>query len=346
MSKVIVFSDLHLHNYRDFAHTLDNGRNSRLQRGLDVLSSIRKYAKAHDIRDVLFGGDLLHKKGIIPVPLYHALYEEVERYNDDLLHLVLLVGNHDQASADGTTHSVAALGRVAQVIDTPRLISLSDNQTTVRCVPYMDDQEEFLRAITDSVKANLLLAHGAINGAVTGPVEYQPDHPLNPDDLPDYYDFMFFGHYHKRQQMRPKCWFIGSPMQHSRGEREEHDKGFLVYDTDTRKFKNVPLGMPEFKSFVFALHQPQKDEVEGHYIDVEVDPDTYNLDEVRAGLIKMGAEAVNIVPVTKEKKTKQRLDVDLSMDLRSLVKKYVEEYAEEGTEKELTKRALKYLEGA
>jgi DNA repair exonuclease SbcCD nuclease subunit len=343
--KLLLFSDLHLHSYKDFSRTLPSGRNSRLQSGLDVLAAIRKYAVVQGITNVLFGGDLFHKKQVLSVGMYQAVYEELEAFVKAKVKLLCVVGNHDQATLDGTTHAMAALRNVATVVDTPTTVSLGGG-FTVRCVPYMEDFSKFSEAITTGRTANILLAHGALNGAVTGPVEYQPEHQLKPEHLPNFYDFMFFGHYHKRQQMRPKCWYIGSPMQHSRGEREEHDKGFLVYDTETLKFKNVPLGMPEFKSFVFPLQQPQAEEVEGHYVDVEVDPDKYDVEEVRAGLLKMGAVAVNVVPVIKEKVLKQRLDVSLNMSTKKLVQKYVEEYHGELDEAELVKRALKYLEGA
>lgn len=348
--KLILFSDLHLHAYRDFSRALSNGRNSRLQHGLDVLDRIRAEASHLGISNVLFGGDLWHKKGQMAVSTYQPTYDAIAAFREDGINLVIVVGNHDQATLDGTLNAAHGLSDCCTVVEEPKTLVLEqgNEQCAVRCVPYIEDYAAFKAALKpDSKHVRLLLAHGAINGAVTGPVEYQPEHPLEVDDLPTSYEFRFFGHYHRRQKMAEKTWYIGSPMQHTRGECNELEKGFLVYDTETRKFKNHPLGMPEFKSFDFALTPPQKKDVEGHFIDVEVDPDNYDLQEVAESILKMGAEAVNPIPVFKEKSAvEKRLDVDPGMSPKKLVEKYVAEYAPDDLdERDLLKRAQAYLEG-
>lgn len=358
--KLALFSDLHIHGYKDFARTLPSGRNSRLQHTLDVLSTIRQQCKAGGIKHVLFGGDLFHKKGILSVGMYQAVYEELVKFKDDRLNLVLVVGNHDQATLDGKTHAIKTFEQVATVVDEPGRVLLNagapSEQCAVRCVPYMDDQKAFKQALKRTGE-HLLLAHGALNGAVTGPVEYQPEHPLDVSDLPDGYDFKFFGHYHRQQKMADKCWYIGSPLQHSRGEAGELLKGYIVYDTQTRKFKNVPLGLPEFMKVVWEDVVVLKHNstttgtpsvsVKGQFVDVEVDPDEYDLQDVAAQVLKAGAEAVNPIPILKTlQPSQQRLEVDPSMDPKKLVDKYIEEYAPDELDKqELRKRARAYLEG-
>ena len=354
--KLVVFSDLHVHAYRDFARVLPNGRNSRLQHTLDVLSGIREYCVANDVRHVLFGGDLFHKKGTLSVGMYQAVFEELQQFDKAQLEVVLVVGNHDQATLDGRTHAVKSFGALSRVtvVDEPTRVTLNDvsTETNIWCVPYMEDAKEFKSALRGgrfggSRWADILLAHGGLNGAVSGPIEYRPEHELDVGDVPDGYGFRFFGHYHKRQKMAERCWYIGSPLQHSRGEAAEKEKGFLVFDTETRKFRNVPLGKPEFVSFRYPLTSEELAEVVGNFVDVEVNPDGYDLQEVVDVLLKAKAEAVNAVPILVAKTTMQRLAVNPSMSPKELVEKYVADYAPKGLDaNDVIQQALGYLEGA
>lgn len=343
--KVALFSDLHLHPFKDFSTLLPNGRNSRLQNGLDVMRKIREYCVEHKIRTVLFGGDLFHQKHVLPVGLYQAAYREISKFKRDGIEGIFVVGNHDQSSADGSVHAITALSSVVHVVSKPEMVLLSaKTHETVWCVPYMEDHKEFKRALKNH--ATLLLAHGAINGAVTGPVEFQPEHPLRIKDVPTSYGFRFFGHYHKRQKMAEQCWYIGSPLQHVRGEMNEHDKGFLVYDTETKKCTNVPLGFPEFRSYASnQIERLEKVAVKGNFVDVEVDSDKSNPEEVKQRFLDLGAVAVNVVPVTRVKVKKSRLKVSPTMSPSSMVDKYVSEYGKDVDGDEVKKLAHRYLSG-
>lgn len=354
--KLAIFSDLHVHAYKDFSRTLPSGRNSRLQMTLDVFDTLRRQCKVQNIRHVLFGGDLFHKKGVLSVGIYQAVFEELQKYERDQIELVLVVGNHDQATLDGKTHAVKSFGALSRVtvVDEPKRVTFNDasTETNIWCVPYMEDVKEFKQALQGGkgrYTPDILLAHGAINGAVSGPVEYRPPEELEVSDIPTDYGFRFFGHYHRRQKMAERCWYIGSPMQHTRGEAGELEKGYLIYDTETRKFRNVPLGMPEFMTL--RTHASAPEEVEaakGNFVDIEFDPDTYSADEVAEwGRLVLNAEAINPVPILKQKNpVKQRLDVSPAMSPRKLVTKYLDEYLPDELDRdEVLKKAMGYLEG-
>jgi DNA repair exonuclease SbcCD nuclease subunit len=349
--KVALFSDLHAHPFKDFSRILPNGRNSRLENALTAMRSVREHCKAEGIKHVLFGGDLFHKKATLSVGLYQAVYEEVALFGQNGLELHLVVGNHDQATLAGDVHSVKAFSRVAAVYDTPTtaLLVQGRERLVVRFVPYMEDAKEFKKALAPEpcgtgAPPTLLVAHGALNGAKTGPVEYQPEEELDVSDVPTDYDFRFFGHYHRRQKMAEKCWYIGSPLQHSRGEAGETEKGFLTYDTETKKFRNHPLSLPEFLSMKYE--EVQGPVVDGQFVEVEYDPDVVDADDVVKNVLKAGAESVVPIPVLKDKTVEQRLNVKPSMSPKKLVENYVEEYAPDDLDAdELKALALRYLEG-
>lgn len=344
MSKVALFSDLHVHNYKDFAHTLPNGRNSRMQHTLDVIEKVWTHCVRNGIRSVLFGGDLFHKKGQLSVAMYQAVFEVLLKFKERDIDLVLLVGNHDQATLDGKTHAVKSFSTIAEVVDEPRQVELQDG-VTVWCVPYMESAKAWKKALNQG-SGDILLAHGGIQGAVSGPVEYQPPEQVEASDLPKGYGFRFFGHYHRRQKIAEKAWYIGSPLQHTRGERDEHEKGFIVYDTETKKFKVHELGFPEFVTLDWAFANSAKN-IKGNFVDVTVDASKVKLEDVIEQVKALGAEAVNPIHATKARKVAvQRLEVDPSMSPAKLVTTYVKKYAPKSLDRDaLLKRALAYLDG-
>jgi len=342
--KIAIFSDLHVHAYKEFARVLENGRNSRLEHTLKVFRRIRRYCKEHDIKYVLFGGDLFHKKHTLPVSTYQAVYEELLKFSEDKLTLVLLVGNHDQATVDGRIHALKSFGAIPRVVVADTVTEVTFDSFSVWCVPYMEDHQAFVAGMQEGERSNrILLAHGAINGAKTGPVEYQPEHPVSVDDVPMAYDFRFFGHYHKRQKMANRCWYIGSPLQHSRGEANDGEKGFLVYDTATKKFRVETLRFPEF---VTLRWDGALDGVKGQFVDIHFDPEVYDGEEVSRLTLEAGAEAVNLVPIVKapEATEERRLEVDPSMSPRKLISAYVKRYADKALRDDLVTLAKKYME--
>lgn len=347
--RLVLFSDLHSHAYREFAKTLPNGRNSRLENALYVLREVREAAKRENA-PVVFLGDLFHKRNIFHTAVYNAVYEEIRLFKEQGVKLVLIVGNHDQATADGKIHSLEPMKDIADVVDVPRCIAIGD--TRIQCVPYMEDVKALRAAIADvpagktgKCGPRLLACHAGLAGAVTGPVEYRPDESLEVSAVPDKYDFAFFGHYHKRQKMKDQCWYAGSPMQQSRGESEEHEKGYLLFDTDTNKIRNVPLGMPEFVTV--DAKKWTDEEVGCNYVDV-VGEDSKELEVAADRITAVGAAGVLPVllatPVTSNPKAK-RLDVDPSMDYGTMLKKYVKQYAPDDIDADLvTKEAAALLE--
>lgn len=61
--KIIICSDLHLFNYKNFSH-INAGYNSRMLIGIDVLTQIRKYAVKNNIKNILFCGDMFDNENL------------------------------------------------------------------------------------------------------------------------------------------------------------------------------------------------------------------------------------------------------------------------------------------
>lgn len=338
--KVIFFSDLHVHKYKEFSSTLPDGTNSRLNDTLEVLRRVRSYAKENDIRFVFFGGDLFHKRRILDVGMFNAVYDEIAKFKEADLVISMLVGNHDQATKDGATHSIHSLRDICNVFDEPGQYNFqrAGEQFTVNAVPWMDDKEKARKALQNPTGAtkkghHVLFAHCGIWGATTGPHEFIPKEELTRDDVPmDQYDFGFFGHYHQRQEILPKCWFIGSPLQTTRGEKGS-DKGFLVYDTQKTSFEVVPLGLPQFVTLTqndITSKKAKAWNVKGNFVDVTLEEEPEGgVEEFRDLLVKLGARSVMVdyTPAPKQDPNQSRVVVNPGLSFVTMTEKYVKEYA-------------------
>lgn len=350
--QIAIVSDVHSHPWREFSYTLKNGRNSRFQNTLNVWRRIRRRCVKEGIRVVICAGDLFHKKGLIPISVYNAVYEELDLFNEAGITVYIVPGNHDQATLDGKVHALTALRKIVNVVETPQRIALhkhveqTSERVTVAFVPYMEDAKAFKKAIRELAPADILIAHGGIQGAVTGPVEYRPEEEITPEDVPTSYGFRLFGHYHHHQKLGVRLWYIGSPMQQDKGERKSKKKGFLIYDTKTQTFRKVRLGFPEFKVVNYeklVKSASLRKRCEDNYVYVNYKPSEISEEKVYETLEACGAEGVKPVPIVEGKVKAQRLDVDPTLHPNVLVTKYIEKYADAEDQDELKKLASEYL---
>lgn len=251
--KFLAFSDIHIHPFKQFSELMPDGLNSRLQHALNCMSLIRKYAKKKGVPTILFGGDLFHKRDFIDVVTYNAAYDQFVAMKKDNLDVVVVPGNHDRVTRGGSTHSLWAMRHMMRVASDPKVLSVAGGK--VYCLPYTHDPEEAkegLRKLAEHAKKTqgykVLVVHAGIAGAVTGAIDYAlPGEEISVRDLmPDRYDLVLLGHYHKRQALASNVMYIGSPLQHDFGDRNDAEKGFIEVDLETGKLEHIPLHQPQF----------------------------------------------------------------------------------------------------
>lgn len=248
--KVLFFSDLHAHNWSQFSRTLPGGRNSRLQAILDVVDRIAAYCEEHEISHCFMLGDVFHTRTKIDVEVFSSTWLAFKRLSEKVKHLVILRGNHDSYDAMGETHSLEAFREFAFVIDKPWIGDLDGIQVAAHpYTPNMEDWKIFSNFV--SSQTDFFLFHQGVSTGLVGAFNVAIKAEVDIEDLPHTRaTYCLGGHYHKHQFMAPNVAFIGSPIQHSFGERDEV-KGFLVLekqDTWTHEFVELER-TPKFKQF-------------------------------------------------------------------------------------------------
>lgn len=244
--KVIVFSDLHAHNYTKF-----DKDGSRLKNCTSVLIDIFEYAKSNGIKTILFGGDLFDQQKSVPTIVINSVINAFSRafYDNSAVKFIAISGNHDHGSKNTDTNDAdSALFHLSKTF--PGRFILLDNMSidikdiTISGIPYHTHPNHFydkLKATRSTCDSNHYLL-----------IHQTPQHsnPMIPYDVlkEDFEDFgfVFCGHIHKHERLSKNFVIIGSPLHRDLGD-EGLDKGFLVFDTRTNEYERVLLNYPKFK---------------------------------------------------------------------------------------------------
>jgi len=234
MSKVLIFSDAHIHPHKKSY--------DRLQDCLDVLDWVFDTAKKRKIKTILFCGDLFHDRQKIDVFTYQKTFEVFSKYPD--INVFLLLGNHDLWHLEKwDISSVIPLRAISGVTVVDRPCSLDVDGYEIGFLPYTHDPAEDLKQIKMKKGFKILCAHVAVDGAVWNVVhgttadvsiEHDGDMVKVTADVFKGYDQVFLGHYHNEQKLTPSVEYVGSPLQLNFGEANQK-KHIIEYDLQTHE---------------------------------------------------------------------------------------------------------------
>ena len=311
--KLLLYSDLHAHPFKPYATVLPNGMNSRLADTISCVQQILDYCIHHpEIEAVLFGGDLFHTRGRLSVQAFNAIFETIAGFQVRKIPQLLIDGNHDQADRHGSVVSIHTLRTVATVVDAPgwqHLQTRTGKFVAVMAVPYTENVQHLRELVNEpmpfsngSPVPKIFLGHLGIQGAKVG-ADYVYPGPYDPaiaDLNTSAFDYAFLGHFHLHQQLAPNACYIGAPLQHNWGDKNDPNRGFLVYDTDTRTVERVALRSPHFVEVEWDLLKiPSAQQGFQHYATdgflQVIDRRVWSEDEKEDLRIKLGARDLQVV---------------------------------------------------
>jgi DNA repair exonuclease SbcCD nuclease subunit len=342
--RFVLFSDLHAHAFPEF------GAGERLQDCLSVLTDIRAYCIEKKIKDVFFGGDLFHKRGVLWTLPYVCVAHELLAYKKAGIRFRAVDGNHDHEDKEGKTHALQPLmaGGLIKGIGDHGWRNILIGGVCVTMFAFCEVPNVLRGRIAESQRDSkgaairIALFHHGFKGARVGStLEYEVKEPIDARELEldESYDLVFSGHYHSHQSIVgvESGWYIGSPLEHTRSDRSPERKGFLVVNTKDLSFRRVPLRRPRF---IQRMVGDSLKTVNGNFVDVIYETvdglDTY-LDALR----KHGARAVNPIPLPSAKQVAEvRLDVSPALSPAKVLRRYVKHKRKEIQECELDRAAL------
>jgi DNA repair exonuclease SbcCD nuclease subunit len=320
LSKVLIFSDLHLHNW-PYGATIENGMNSRLKVQADFLDYIAEYSAENEIDYVIFCGDLVHTHGRLDIEVMDVALDKLPKIAGSVKQRCIAIrGNHDMKSLN------MDIGRLFknsswEYHDKP-VISIGQ---LFNFFPYSEDN--FISQLASNHfnggnRFNIVFMHQGVKGVPMGSGFEIPDEDFTPEHAENQPNVLFFtGHYHKHQQVRDNLTVIGSPMQHTWGDMGD-DRGFIILDTDTSgkpKWKFRPYNAPKFVEI--KAGEETKDLVDGNYVRVILSKTISEIENYREDLKKLGAKSVEFRVLARDSKLQKVIIPNLNV-LEKIIERY------------------------
>jgi DNA repair exonuclease SbcCD nuclease subunit len=213
--KVLCFTDLHCglrHNSKE--HNEDC---------LDYIEWFISNARKNDAETCIFLGDFMHHRNTINAQTLEYGIKILSRLNESFNKTYFLVGNHDLYFRENravTSSRFATLFPNIVLVDDPLVMG------DVALIPWMVEDE--WKTIVET-KAKYLFGHLELPGFKMNAQVEMPDHgELNPTHFTNM-DYVFSGHFHKRQT-KGNITYIGNPFGHNYSDVWDFERGAMYLE--------------------------------------------------------------------------------------------------------------------
>lgn len=267
MSKVCIFSDIHVFPWPAYHQIDEQGVSTRLKDTINVLKQIIEIAKTENCSVIVFSGDLFHVPRIDTMTLDLT----ARALSDSVTPIVMIPGNHDEATKFGEFHSIRAFNRRQSgiyVLDGREGDSVKINGLKIGGIPFQGTNDALLKWIKKFKGFDIVLMHTGFVGAEAG-FEYVADQKnyISVADLKlkkRGIRWGLAGHFHDpqifyRKDEKPTrvygdCTMAlpehtvlipGAPLHHTFGDCVS-DRGCWILDTDKEMAKFIRLRFPRF----------------------------------------------------------------------------------------------------
>lgn len=244
IKRAIIFSDIHLHNWRQFSK-VKNGYNSRMLIGVEVLEQIRLYAIKNDIETIFFCGDLFHNGSALSPDLLECLFSELREWRS--LNAYFLPGQHDYHALDGGINAVEPLRDYVEVLSGFGASEFMVRDTRVVAIPHrknLNQQKLLMNNIQPG--PGIFLGHFLLQEIMEADNVTYPVECMSFSDLVQDMDYYLLGDYHSHVWIPDKrLMSVGVTHQHSFNECG-YQGSFIDFDFENGTFERIPVRAPEF----------------------------------------------------------------------------------------------------
>jgi DNA repair exonuclease SbcCD nuclease subunit len=215
--RAMVFTDCHFGlRHNSIEHNQDI---------IDFLNWKISIAKARGAETCIFMGDYHHHRNSVNAQTQDFMIQGMQLLNDNFVKTYFLVGNHDlyfRENRSITTAKFATLFPNIILVDEPIV------KGDVALVPWLveDEWKDVM-----NVETKYLFGHLELPGFKMNAMVEMPDHgALHPDHF-KHQDYVFSGHFHKRQT-KGKINYIGNPFGHNYSDVWDFERGAMYLEWD------------------------------------------------------------------------------------------------------------------
>lgn len=223
--RIILTADLHLQ---------DNSAED-LAYGEQMLNDLGAVAQGRGIPYVVVAGDILDQKQKHSTRLLTTVYGVLEGWHARGITFILLRGNHCAASQNIEPEwtILSLFNRVAIVITQP--IVVEEERAIFLFLPWYPAQayckllQKFSSIAISSGKPRYLISHMSLAEGIVSASNTRVSQPIRIHHLmPELWDYVFLGDYHRRQSVAENIMYIGAPRPLAHGDPDS--QGVLMVE--------------------------------------------------------------------------------------------------------------------
>lgn len=256
--KVVCFGDIH--------HGLKGDSDQHNTDCINFVTWFLDQAADYGADTCIFLGDWNHNRARISAKTLNIGLENIERLAKAFDNFYFITGNHDLYYRDNREINSIEFGRL---IDNVNIISQPFIEGNVAIIPWLNNDEW---KTIKKTKCKYMFGHFELPGFFMNQNVKMPDTgSIHSDDFnkPEY---VFSGHFHKRQQ-QGKIHYIGNPFPHDYNDVNDIDRGMMLLEWGKEpEYRNWP-DIPKYRKLTLSqlLEEPEKWIDFRSYVKVEMD---------------------------------------------------------------------------
>lgn len=232
--KAAVFGDIHF--------GLKGGSRTHNQDCEDFVIWFCDTAKAEGCETCIFLGDWHNNRSTTDVSTMNYTVSNLERLSHNFEKVYLIMGNHDEYYKDKREiHSL----EFARLLPNVEVINEMKSEDDVTFIPWLVADEW---KTVPKIKSKYIFAHLELPSFYLNAMVLMPDHGLLQAKDFTNQDYVFSGHFHKRQHGK-NITYIGNPFPHNYADAGDDDRGMMILNWGKDPEFHTWPGQPVYRVF-------------------------------------------------------------------------------------------------
>jgi DNA repair exonuclease SbcCD nuclease subunit len=244
--KVACFTDIHF--------GLKSGSRTHNQDCEDFVNWFCDTAKAEGAETCIFLGDWHHNRNTTDVSTMNYTVSNLERLSKSFEKVYVILGNHDEFYKDKREiHSL----EFARLFPNIELVNETLTAGDVTIMPWLVGDE--WRSVS-KIQSRYIFGHLELPLFMMNAMVQMPDHGQLQSDHFINQEYVFSGHFHKRQS-KGSITYIGNCFPHNYADAGDDDRGMMLLEWGGKPEYHTWPGQPTFRTYKLSQIIDRPDEL-------------------------------------------------------------------------------------
>lgn len=199
-------------------------------------------AIAEGAETCIFLGDWHHNRSTTDVSTMNYTVSNIERLSKSFEKVYIITGNHDQYYKDKREINSLEFGRL---FDNVVLVNETFTEGEVTIMPWLVNEE--WRNVPN-IKSRYIFGHLELPLFMMNAMVQMPDHGQLQSDHFINQEYVFTGHFHKRQTKR-NIVYIGNAFPHNYADASDDERGMMIFEWGGVPVYHTWPGQPVYRTY-------------------------------------------------------------------------------------------------